>query len=163
MSDIKEFHANFYSTTMKTKQDTFILKHIEVRKPQRERNKIESSSRKGVSVQYFVKLAKTDKFQVQVCQKAFLNILHVSKDRVQRIARNFLSTGQLPKEKRGGSRHQEQFHEKRKSVKQFIENLHCAETHYCRGKSMCRQYLPGNLSIAKLLRVYNECQCYFEG
>lgn len=39
----------------------------------------------------------------------------------------------------------------------FIGELNCEEPHYCRGKSK-RYYLPAELSINKLWRMYNNSQ-----
>lgn len=155
MGDIQQFHSNFYSTTSKIEQDKFILKYIQPEIPKRNRSIKPNSSKKKVSTRYFIKVKNTDHFQLEVCQRSFLNILHISKDRVQRIARNYLDTGLLPVENRGGNRNKpEHYKEKTQCVKQFIEKLKCTEVHYCRGKSN-RQYLPCDLSIRKLLEMYN--------
>lgn len=154
MSNIQEFHSKCYASKSKIEQDTFILKYIEIAKPKRNRVEKIGSSRKTVAVKYFVKIKGTNKFQIQVCQRAFLNILHISKDRVQRIARNYLNTGLLSKENRGGNKVPPIYSEKTLSVKQFIKKLKCTEVHYCRDQNN-RQYLPCNLSIKALLNMYN--------
>lgn len=154
--DVKEFHDNFYKTTDKATQDAFILKYIGIREPARRRSKKMDSSKKGISVNYYVKVKSAGDFKLQVCQKTFLNILLISKDRVQRIARNHLRTGEMPLEKRGGDKTSKRFLAKKTSVRNFIEGLkNCSETHYCRGKSQARQYLPGDLNISKIWRMYN--------
>lgn len=86
--------------------------------------------------------------------KAFINILGVTKDRLQLIAKRFLETGAMPKELRGGNHQKPIYKGKRAAVRQFIESLNCVESHYCWGKST-RQYLPCNLNITKLFRQYN--------
>uniref|UniRef100_A0A1B6LBY1 DUF7869 domain-containing protein n=1 Tax=Graphocephala atropunctata TaxID=36148 RepID=A0A1B6LBY1_9HEMI len=178
MSDIQEFHGSFYKTPVKTVQDSFILKHIEVSMPKRDRSK-KNGGKKSVSVKYFVKVKGTTKFKIQVCQNTFLGVLNVSRFRVNNIAKNFAITGRMPVERRGGYRLNEQFHRKRESVKSFIETLKGVESHYCRGKS-ARQYLSCELNISKLLKMYNKsvsdplkvkrtffrnifCQCYNVG
>jgi hypothetical protein len=127
-------------------------------------------------IRYFVKVSNTENFQIQVCGKTFLAILGISRFRVNRIAKNYALTGELPTEKRGGARNVEKHLRKRESVKAFIEKLKCVESHYCRGKSS-RQYLPSELNIVKLMKMYNSsvedhlkmkrtffrnifCQCY---
>nr|XP_022907523.1 uncharacterized protein LOC111419015 [Onthophagus taurus] len=154
--DIYNFHRNFYLHKNKVEQDAFILKYCSHDKPKRQnRNLKEGSSRKSVAIKYFVKKCRYEKYKIQVCQQTFLQILHVSKDRVQRICRNHLNTGLMPKENRGGDRISTKFVEKRIAVKRFIENLKCVESHYCRSKTDSRQYLPSGLSISKLWRTYN--------
>nr|CAI5822403.1 unnamed protein product [Callosobruchus analis] len=115
VSDPSKWKRTISKIKDKIIQDSFILRHINAKKPKRERVTNSTSSRKGVAVKYFVKVHGTKKFCAQVCQRAFLHILGVSKDRVQRIA----------------------------------------QVHYCRGKTK-RQYLPCNLSIAKLIKMYND-------
>ncbi|KAJ8873196.1 hypothetical protein PR048_026829 [Dryococelus australis] len=41
------------------------------------------------------------------------------------------------------------------NVRIFVESLQCTETHYYLGKTLARHYLPGLMSISKLLRMYN--------
>nr|CAH7760174.1 unnamed protein product [Callosobruchus chinensis] len=156
MRDIREFHANFYSNETKIEQDALLLKYIAISKPKRERCTKANSSRKGVAVQYYVKLVASKTFQLQVCQNTFLRILHVSNDRVQIIARNHILTGKLPVEKRGGDTRAAFYEDRRKSVKSFIEKLKGNESHYCRSKNIQRQYLSSDLNISKLYRMYNE-------
>ncbi|KAG8265958.1 hypothetical protein J6590_082284 [Homalodisca vitripennis] len=103
MSDGKEFHDAFYKYPVKTQQDTFILKHIEVSLPQRERSK-QNGGKKSVAVKYLVKIKGTKDFKIQVCQKTFLGILGVSRFRVNNIAKNYATTeGLLKKEVALGS------------------------------------------------------------
>lgn len=154
MCDINDFHKSFYCSYNKIVQDQFLLKYMDVRKPLRSRKR-KGGPGKNFTVKYFVRVSGTKNFTLQVCKNAFINILHVSGDRLRILANKFALYGSVPlKENRGGQRIQEVNVSKRQSVKRFIENLKCTETHYCRGKS-CRQYLPSELSIAKLLKMYN--------
>lgn len=154
--DVYTFHKSFYSCKSKIEQDGFILKYCRCSKPKRERHIKENSSRKSISVKYFIKKAECRKFEIQVCQKTFLNTLCISKDRVQRVAKRHLETGLMPLENRGGDRVSVKYEAKRIAVRQFIENLKGVESHYCRAKVDNRQYLQSGLSISKLWRLYNE-------
>jgi hypothetical protein len=91
---------------------------------------------------------------IPVCKQAFLKILHVTRARVDYVAKNFIAKGTMPTEKRGGDRKTQTFHPKRESVKRFICSLNCIESHYCRGKSL-RKYLSSDLSINRLCTMYN--------
>ncbi|RZF42031.1 hypothetical protein LSTR_LSTR006624 [Laodelphax striatellus] len=104
IGDVKDFHDNFYKSVEKPTQDAYILKYIGISQPARRRSVKEDSSKKGISVNYFIKVKNASDFKFQVCQKTFLGVLNISKDRVQRIARNHLNTGEMPREKRGGDR-----------------------------------------------------------
>ncbi|XP_050315848.1 uncharacterized protein LOC126750318 [Anthonomus grandis grandis] len=154
MIDVKHFRERFYEVKKKQVQDAFILKYIDIRKPKRDRATKPTSSRKQITINYFVKVYNTDKFHIQVCQKTFLDILHVTKSRVQRVANRYIKTGKMPVEKRGGAKLKELNIGKKNSVKAFIERLKGVESHYCRGKSM-GQYLSCDLSIKKIMDMYN--------
>lgn len=150
MQDIRRFHEAFYSNKTKVDQDNFILKHTSQSKPKRQRSIKGTRSGNTVSVQYCI---KTKKGLVSVCNKAFVNILGISKFRVQRLNRNFLTTGLSAKENRGGDRRSGPLLFKKAKVTDFIKGLKCIESHYGRNKSI-RQYLPSDCSIRKLWRVY---------
>lgn len=59
--------------------------------------KIYNTKRKNLSITYFAR-DKKKKFR-RVCQKAFCEILNISKNRIQRICRSHISTGRIPYEK----------------------------------------------------------------
>lgn len=92
----------------------------------------------------------------KVCQKAFTTILGVSKDRLQRICKNHLTTMELPIERRGGDRKSQQYSDRFKSVKAYIKGIKAIESHYVRGRSTV-QYLSSHLNIKKLHAIYNNC------
>lgn len=151
--DIRRFHQEFYRNSGKVAQDTFILTYTSQSTPQRtSRAKIPGSSRKTCSNIYFVKTLNGCQ---QVCAKAFLSILGISRYRVQNLCRKHLANGVSPKECRGGDRHSARFETKRQSVIQYIKSLKPVETHYTRDKTQ-RQYLPCGLNVKKLWRTYNE-------
>ncbi|KAG8297926.1 hypothetical protein J6590_025142 [Homalodisca vitripennis] len=59
-------------------------------------------------------------------------IEYVNGDRVQRVCKTHLVTGNPPKENRGGNRKEKHFEQRKQSTTQFVENLNATETHYCR-------------------------------
>lgn len=152
-TDVNMFHSSFYANKTKVKQDAFVVNYIKVNKPVRSRQVKTNSTRKGVAVSYYVRSTST-KHCKRVCQKTFINIVCISKDRIQRIARFFNYTGQLPTENRGGDRRSKK--EVHANVRRFIESLKGIETHYCRSKTTHRVYLSSDLNITKLLRLYNK-------
>lgn len=158
MKDIKEFHQNFYSTRDKNLQDAFIIKHVTVTTIKRARPTKHSTSIKKVSTNFYIRVSGTEKFCLRVCQQTFVNVLQISRKRVQTLAKKFLITGRMPIDRRGGARPNPVYESRRTAIKKFIEKLQCCESHYSRGKSIHRRYLPGNLSINKLYRMYNNEQ-----
>lgn len=151
MQDIRRFHERFYKHNTKVQQDEFILRYTSQKKPNRSRATKPNSSRKTMTVNYFVNVREGNK--LQVCQKTFLSILGLKKDRVQLTCKKHLETGCGPEERRGGRRHPEKFEDKRKSVKDFIEKLQPVDSHYSRHRST-RKYLPSELSIRSLWNMY---------
>lgn len=158
MRDIKEFHQNFYSTREKNLQYAFIIKHVKVKTSKRPRNIKRPTPAKKVSTNFYIRVSGTDAFCLRVCQQTFINVLQISRKRVQFLSRKFLTTGRMPIDRRGGARPKPIYERKKAAIKAFIENLKCCESHYSRGKSINRRYLPGNLSINKLYRMYNNEQ-----
>jgi hypothetical protein len=97
MRDVKQFHGMLYSTTDKIKQDIFLLKLFEGTIPKRG---IRNSHR--ISIRY--QIPTINGAVKRVCKKTFLNITHISSDRIERIVANFVRLGQVPIERRGGNR-----------------------------------------------------------
>ncbi|CAH0548725.1 unnamed protein product [Brassicogethes aeneus] len=138
--DIQQFHSMLYSTTDKIKQDIFILKFCEGASPKRS-----SINSQRISIKYKIPTAEGD--LIRVCKKAFLGITHFSGDRIERIVANFIRSGQIPEEKRGGDRTLGKNDAAKHSIKQFIESLTCAKSHYSRKptyKKLFKLYLGQN-------------------
>lgn len=72
-----------------------------------------------------------------------------SRDRLARIAKNYLETGENPKEKRGGSRIKKKDIDITDAVMNNIKQYKCRESHYSRKKTV-RSYLPPELNIQKM-------------
>lgn len=147
MKQIKDYHTYLYRSKDKIKQDLLILACCKGQKPKRGK-----SNHAAVSIKYYVRLS--DGELIRVCAKTFLGITNLSKDRIQRIVRNFVVTGELPRERRGGNRVGPKNDEKRNCIKKFIESLTCTESHYCRSKTSVRVYLPCDLNFKKLFDHY---------
>lgn len=91
-----------------------------------------------------------------VCIAALTEILHVSKTRLQRIARQFHVEGCVSK-KRGGVRlsRKQKYDTQEHNIREFISKLYVTDSHYCHSKTE-RKYLSSDLSIKKLYRMYSE-------
>lgn len=81
----------------------------------------------------------------------------VSRDRLARIARLFLETGQTPKEHRGGDRTKDRDKKITVDVINHIKKYKCKGSHYSRGKCV-RTYLPPELNLVKMYQRYCEEQ-----
>lgn len=96
------------------------------------------------------------KQKIPVCQKAFLDTLRLTKNRVVGVVSRHFQSGDMPKERRGGSRILKQYELKKKNVINFIKKFKAHEMHYCRSKSSSRVYLSSNLNIKKMWRMYDK-------
>ncbi|CAK1589044.1 unnamed protein product [Parnassius mnemosyne] len=147
--DIRRFHENFYKCKTKISQDNFILKYCTVNKA---KNKCHFSRRK-ISAKYHI--INKDARLKPVCQKTFLGALLVNVDRVKGVINRFYTSGGAQAvEGRGGDRKSMNYKAKRLSVQWFIEKFKAQESHYCRTDTK-RLYLPPELNIRKMWRMYN--------
>lgn len=153
MEDVRCFHRAFYASKDKLLQDAFLLKHCTASPIKRRRPKNESHTPKVLNVKCFVRIKCGT--LLPVCQTSFLNILGITKHRVHYVMKSYAETGESPKEKRGGDHKSHKYERKKTSIINFIKTLHCVESHYCRSQTAVRMYLPSELSINKLFRMYN--------
>lgn len=151
--DVAVFHASFYESKDKIKQDNFLLKYTDNIKPVRSRQTTGERENKNITIKYFVKRYDS-KEKLSVCRAAFLGILQISKHRVQGVINRYNSSGCMPKENRGGDTRSKLYKQKLSAVKKFITSIPAVENHYCRSKTAVRVYLSSDLSIRKLWRLY---------
>lgn len=86
MNDLLKFHNSFYKITDKIKQDYFLLKHVKANKTKRRRPRSAGRNYKARNMQFkYLVYCILQRKVVQVCQKAFLQILHVKKYRIENI------------------------------------------------------------------------------
>lgn len=108
---------------------------------------------KSLTIKYFVRLCNSKK-NVNVCQKAFINILQISKHRVQGVVKRFYSSGCMAKENRGGDTRSKSYSQKLHAVNKFICSFSAIENHFCRSKTSDRVYLNSEHNIKKMWRLY---------
>lgn len=162
------FHDIFYKNKDRQSQNNFILQYTKSKQVQRRRPKTNEKTPKAFHTKFFVRRNdETD--MIPVCQNAFLQILQIKRSRVEFVTKNFQKCGFIPEETRGGDHVSAKFNDKKQSIVEFISSLACSDVHYCRYKSG-RKYLPADLNIAKLHKMYNEKvednslkvkECYF--
>lgn len=156
--DIRKFHAAFYANKDKKSQDNFILKYLKTKYPARRRRKIKQRRESETFTAMYIKTFTKPYKLLRVCQKVFLKILDIGVHRLRRISKIFLSSGQLPVDRRGGDRSTEKNLAKKQSVMQFIETFKCIESHYCRSSTSERKYVSSDLNIKKMWRMYQQQQ-----
>lgn len=156
MLDLSQFHSTFYAVKDKVKQDNLILNYTSRVLPKRHRPSTSTRPQKTCSIKYFIRRAADGK-KIQVCRQTFLKTLNIKKHRVQGVLkRSFQSGGSLAKETRGGDHRSVNSSLRRQSVKKFIESFKGMESHYCRSKTTSRLYLPSELSIRSMWKMFNK-------
>ncbi|XP_041355618.1 uncharacterized protein LOC121373208 [Gigantopelta aegis] len=137
------------------KQDAALLTHMTVTQCKRRRPRVDDEEKqrsRGISVKYSI--LKEDKSEVPVCQPTFLSIFGIKKDRVQNIAKYWLQTGQARPENRGGARNREKHNLKKERIRTHISTFTCRASHYARREAPGRKYLPSDLSVAKMHKMF---------
>lgn len=152
-ADSLSFADGFYSSTSNILQDGYLLKYCPASKPIRKDRQF-GGTEQSLRIAYHVR--KVDGDIVRVCKKLFFSILKISEFRVNRVVRRHFEDGKIPKENRGGDRKTGLFMQKKLSVIEFIESFHIIDLHYCRSKIKHRQYLPSDLNINKMAKMYND-------
>lgn len=150
IQDAVTFANEFYKSQNKILQDCFLLKYCSAYEPHRRSNN--GGPKKSFRIDYYIR--KRDGKTERVCKKFFLNIVHISEFRVKKICKNHLETGSSPVETRGGDRKSMNYNGKRNAVINFIESFKVLEVHYCRSKTRTRQYLPKELNINRMFKMY---------
>lgn len=146
------FHEKFYFESSKIEQDNLILKYTVAEKPSRKRPVSDNRGSDSMFVKYFIPCSGKMR---QVCQKAFLNTVLVSKSRVLGVVYRHFMLGTAPKESRGGDRRSQIYLSKREAVIAFIKQFKTVDCHYIREKSS-RAYLSSDLNITKMHKMYND-------
>lgn len=98
--DIKHIHQKFYENNDKTVQDFKLCHFMLVMPISRKLSGREiTRNNRSLCVNYFLP-TRINNTKLQVCNKFFLKVLNVKKDRVIRVAK-FIFVGNAPKERRG--------------------------------------------------------------
>lgn len=148
---LRQFHSAFYKVNTKAYQDAIILKCCSASPVKRRRPRSVTRQAKQFTTKYFIIV---DKRKIPVCQKVFLGTLRIKKGRLNNLLKKSFQTGEFPSENRGGDHRSHLCTDKRETLHTFIQSLTCSEPHYCRSDSQGRKYLPSELNIRKLYKMY---------
>ncbi|XP_034833619.1 uncharacterized protein [Maniola hyperantus] len=167
--DLRKFREAFYSKPEKNFQDNFILKYMKVKVPSRKKRGERKRGELICHTRLYIRQFQKPYTIMQVCQKLFKRVLSITEHRIRTIAKNYYTSGKPPQENRGGDRTSIKNVGKKTAVMQFIESFKCIESHYCRSATSVRKYVPSELNIRKMWRMYNQkCdehlkvrQCFF--
>jgi hypothetical protein len=142
----------FFKLNRKYQDKRFaFLMEVKLPKRGRFRGPMRKNKPHSFVVNYFLKAA--DNQNIPVCTKFFRKLFGVGQRRLNTIAEG-CKTGEGVVDKRGGDHKEPKYGEKRVKVYEFLSKLKACESHYSRNKSQ-RLYLPSNLNINKLFKMYN--------
>ncbi|CAM1328338.1 Uncharacterised protein g9739 [Pycnogonum litorale] len=156
-NDLNYVFNQLYAINCKVKQDSMILSYLNCSQVKRRRKKIADGNKqrnRGISIVYNV--LTEDKRTVKICQSSFLSIFHLKKDRVQAVAKYWLDNGQCRPENRGGARITNNRTEKKNLIRNHIKTFICRASHYARRGTPGRKYLPSDLNVAKMHRMFKQ-------
>ena len=155
-------HKNFWSLNDVSLQRAFINSCVTVKEAKRKRETTKSGTtrcRNQTRTYSFLITTDTgDTRQEHVCAFMFLNTLDIDKERVRTALEKITATGTVEHDKRG--KHLNHFNARDREVKviEHISLFKTVESHYVR-KDAKGQYLPEDLSVATMYRMYVEwCQ-----
>ena len=94
-----------------------------------------------------------NKKKMNVCQKFFLNTLHVDEKRVRTALNTMTDTGTAQPDKRGAHLNHYTVEEREKPVIDHICKFKTVESHYVRQTAKCH-YLPSELTVQEMHRMY---------
>ncbi|XP_072377223.1 uncharacterized protein [Diabrotica undecimpunctata] len=122
MQDINRFHSAFYSEKTKSSRDALILKYCTAEQPKRTRPGDGSRHTKGVTYQYCIETTAGNR--LEICRNTFINVLGITKHRVEGVFTRFKKDGCLiPVETRGGYRKANVYQKKIDSVIHFVKQF----------------------------------------
>ncbi|GFO04519.1 hypothetical protein PoB_003102400 [Plakobranchus ocellatus] len=108
---------------------------------------------RGHFVDYYL---LTHQGRIKTCKATFCSVLGISQDRVTRVVKYFSTHHASRPENRGGRRNAADDEKKREAIKNHIQQFKCRASHYGRRDSPGRKYLPHELSISKMHRLFKE-------
>jgi len=151
--DIYAFCDKFLSIATAIDKRKFIQRNISVKLPERSRvpDDLRKRVSKASSSSFFV---QTPTKRVQVCKKAFINILGVGRRKVEIAAKSILLPDEKMAEKRGGARINQVKRAREEKIIEHIKSFKCRELHYGRDKTPNRAYLSSALSIKKMRELF---------
>ena len=155
----KIIHQDFWSLSDINVKRMYLSKLIDVKmkKRKRKRKTVKSGKRRER------KLSRTYHFikpnsgaRMRICQAYFLSTLDISEKMIRTLVLKTSDSGAVEKDQRGFiSSHNKLSDSRMKSVVDHISLFRTVDSHYVRKDSSC-QYLPENLSVAEMHRMYTE-------
>lgn len=166
--DLVKFHDGYWRKKNAVDQKSWLMNYIDVLVPERERPGQGKSRRSKKKKTIFYRV-QTKKGPVKVCRDTFLSIVNVGRRKVENAANDKINYCYAVPEKRGGARHKKK--DLKEKVIEHIRKFKCRSIHYGRKKAPLRKYLPSELNIQKMWKMFcknelddaqkSECNYYY--
>ncbi|XP_048020943.1 uncharacterized protein LOC125266040 [Megalobrama amblycephala] len=155
--DVAFNFTKMYKNATKVDQDKILLRLSTISKCSRVRVSADVKKKaREVTVKYCLLSCAPPHHKIPVCKATFLSVLGVSKDRVSRVVKYFSQHGEARPECRGGTRNVDEKMENRQAVVQHVSSFMCKASHYARRGAPGRKYLPSDMSVTKMHRLFQE-------
>lgn len=148
-----KFHDAFWHNKNAISQKSFIMGYIDVKKPQRQRPGQGQTQRSNKKISTFFRVP-TEKGTVKVCRRTFLSILNVGRRKVEKAASDKFNFLYAVPETRGGARHNNIVLSRKAKIIAHIKKFKCRSIHYGRKKAPLRKYLPSELNVHKMWKMF---------
>lgn len=118
------------------------------------RRRVTSGSRRSVTFRYYVRGKDGNCFEL--CKKAFCEVHAIRKKRVELLGKRLCSGSLFTEDGRGKHKNRPQAisEEIKERIREHIQSFPRRQSHYSRRDNDRRNYLPENLSIAEMYRLY---------
>ena len=156
LNQIQQARVYFCETTSSSYEDQnhFVSRFMTVKKCNNNKssNDKENTTSRNINIDYFIYNPEASD-KVECCKSAFMMIYGIKKDRLSNIGNHALA-GKALAENRGGYRRSELFIALEKQVIDHISTFYCAESHYARSGNIDRHYLPSELNVYKMHKLF---------
>ena len=158
VAERKHIFDEFYKLADHDGQNKYLYGLIKHSAPKQKRPRSTTGSGRVRSNSFFYHVHLSSGDQVKVCKQAFYQIHGIGKRRVECLCEKLVSGVLFSGDDRG--KHKNRPHatseELKAQVREHITSFPSQESHYSRHDNKKRRYLPENLSIARMYRLYLE-------
>ena len=154
LAERKRIFDDFYELGDSDAQNKYLFGLLERSSPKQRRLRGTSGQPRSNTYCYFVRISSGDR--LKVCKQAFCLLHAIGKRRVEVLCEKLTSGVLMSRDSRGrhSTRPRNIPEDLRVQVREHISSFPSQESHYSRSNNRSRLYLPENLSIARMYRLY---------
>ncbi|XP_072035964.1 uncharacterized protein [Amphiura filiformis] len=152
--DREDMFRDCYVDSDKVRQDTFITSYVELTPVKRHRGGNNQRRARTYTAEYYAR--KHGGEIVQVCQQTFMSLLCIGRKRLGNLLKYVWENNNRRPERRGGFRAKTGYEELKADICRHIQSFKCRASHYGRGKTPHRKYLPSTLNVHRMYQLFKE-------